>query len=212
MKKTGFSLINIFATPIGAFQDVLDVDDLNKLRALAETAEYGFLGGKKKQNNVTTDDRISKNIRVLDQLPKLKEDLENLVTDYLYGLRSIIDTKFEIGTSWFTRIVKDEGSAIHSHDNYFYSGVIYLFDSDYSKIEFHLPHKRDNYSFDEETDTPFNCDVFGLKPQNNLMILFPSNLRHSVAKNTTDGVRYSLAFNVKPVGTYGYGDSTVFPD
>ena len=34
------------------------------------------------------------------------------------------------------------------------------------------------------------------------MLLFPSNLMHRVAKNLSNKNRYSLAFNINPIGTF----------
>jgi hypothetical protein len=36
------------------------------------------------------------------------------------------------------------------------------------------------------------------------MVMFPSNLEHSVEVNNSDQVRYSVAFNFFAYGTYGY--------
>ena len=40
-------------------------------------------------------------------------------------------------------------------------------------------------------------------------MIFPSKLKHSIEKSIEDTTRYSLAFNIIPVGEYGSQDSTV---
>jgi len=39
------------------------------------------------------------------------------------------------------------------------------------------------------------------------LYLFPSYLQHRIGKNEEDQVRYSLAFNLFPVGVFGKLDS-----
>ena len=41
------------------------------------------------------------------------------------------------------------------------------------------------------------------------IILFPSNLRHSIEKNLSNKIRYSIAFNTLPLGEIGTGDSKI---
>ena len=45
--------------------------------------------------------------------------------------------------------------------------------------------------------------------ENSALILFPSNLMHSIEKNLSDKVRYSIAFNTLPLGEIGTGDSKI---
>ena len=47
-----------------------------------------------------------------------------------------------------------------------------------------------------------------ISPQHNLLLLFPSYLRHAIIKSKDDVVRDSLAFNIVPIGEYGSFDST----
>ena len=47
----------------------------------------------------------------------------------------------------------------------------------------------------------------GMYPHKNQLILFPSYLKHRICEQKSDKTRYSLAFNIVPIGGYGYGDS-----
>ena len=49
---------------------------------------------------------------------------------------------------------------------------------------------------------------WSIKPEVKKMILFPSYLEHAILEHNEDTIRYSLAFNLYPVGEYGIGDST----
>ena len=41
-----------------------------------------------------------------------------------------------------------------------------------------------------------------------MLLFFPSYLWHTILNNHSDKPRYSLAFNLIPLGHYGSGDST----
>jgi hypothetical protein len=45
--------------------------------------------------------------------------------------------------------------------------------------------------------------------ENNVLILFPSDLEHSIEKNLSEENRYSLAFNILPLGEIGSEDSKI---
>ena len=47
-----------------------------------------------------------------------------------------------------------------------------------------------------------------IPPEEKKIILFPSYLEHSIVEHKEETTRYSLAFNIFPVGKYGVGDST----
>ena len=49
----------------------------------------------------------------------------------------------------------------------------------------------------------YNAQQYAINPQNGLILLFPSEVWHQVNTNKSDKTRYSLAFNVMPVGVFG---------
>jgi hypothetical protein len=48
-----------------------------------------------------------------------------------------------------------------------------------------------------------------IEPEKNLLVFFPSVLRHRVSKYSGKDNRYSLAFNLFPTGKIGNGDSSI---
>ena len=52
------------------------------------------------------------------------------------------------------------------------------------------------------------CSDIAVKPEHNLLVLFPSWIYHYSNPNEEE-VRRSLAFNVMPKGMFGDGDSTL---
>ena len=53
----------------------------------------------------------------------------------------------------------------------------------------------------------YNSSDCRILPQQNMMVMFPSALRHKVTRNNSDKIRYSLALNMMPKGLCGTGDS-----
>ena len=49
----------------------------------------------------------------------------------------------------------------------------------------------------------YNSKEWIYKPQNGLLLLFPSELYHKVKENKSKHLRHSLAFNVMPTGLLG---------
>ena len=54
----------------------------------------------------------------------------------------------------------------------------------------------------------YNAKEYLVTPQKNMLLFFPSYLWHTILNNHSDKPRYSLAFNLIPLGQYGSGDST----
>jgi len=82
------------------------------------------------------------------------------------------------------------------------------YDNDSSALEFENPLTA--YPDFQLIPTEFNImnsNSWKIWPEKNLLVLFPSYLRHGVLKNKSNETRYSLAFNIVPVGKYGEGDS-----
>ena len=124
-----------------------------------------------------------------------------------------MNCNFEITTSWLTKCEKGEESTLHLHGNSFWSGIYYYGENycESSPIEFENPlvnHIRD-YGFYviPEKATQYNKLVERVLPTKNMLIMFPSYLKHRIGTHTSDISRYSLAFNIVPIGHYGGGDS-----
>ena len=51
----------------------------------------------------------------------------------------------------------------------------------------------------------YSCDELNLTPEKNSLIIFPSYVLHKISKNLSDKNRYSLAFNINPIGHFQKG-------
>jgi uncharacterized protein (TIGR02466 family) len=111
--------------------------------------------------------------------------------------------EFRITTSWFTLVDVDESSQSHNHNNCFISGVLYLQAfKDCGNIVF---EDIDDERFDLEVNeyNVLNSKQWVYEPKDGLILFFPSDVRHKVEENKSGHKRYSLAFNLMPVGLIG---------
>ena len=154
--------------------------------------------------------KISKDGRILKKYPKVEKILLNKFKEFAKDVLSY-DNEFAISTSWFTKVEKGQYSEYHRHKNSFYSGVYYYdeYDNNSACIEFDSPIQGlfDFCLMPTELGLQ-NSPNWSIPPQKNTLLLFPSYLQHRIGTHKVDSSRYSLAFNIVPIGQYGQGDST----
>ena len=132
------------------------------------------------------------------EMKYVKDFITNRVKSYLYDTCLISDTMIpELVTSWVNMHEKGDCAQIHVHTNSVVSGVWYLLTPENSgKLLVH----NDNKLFGNLLDFPkkeniFNSNFRAFQPHSGDLILFPSNLKHSVTTSKSDQKRFSLAFN-----------------
>lgn len=164
----------------------------------------------KKFEKTSKGSLMSEDIHVLESknLKSLKKMLEQEIKNYTNSFLNY-ENDFQITTSWFTNTKKDGYSEFHYHSNAMFSGCFYV----------KADPKTDKICFSN-----FNSPTWLLKPKEyniynggemnfevypGFLILFPAEMYHRVKINVNDDERISLAFNVIPVGKFGYKDSTL---
>ena len=153
---------------------------------------------------------ITDSIKVLDKYPKTKKILLDKFNEIAKNVLEF-ECEFEIGTSWMTKIKPGGHSHYHSHKNYFYSGVYYFgnsYSQDSGHIQFTSPVNQLYDYYINNTKSIHTSRYWEIPPASKKLILFPSYLEHVVMENKEDVDRYSLAFNMFPIGKYGSVDST----
>jgi uncharacterized protein (TIGR02466 family) len=153
------------------------------------------------------DNYISKNRYILEDISYLKNEIYNNVKNYLNN-KMKLKMDFQFTTSWVTKTEPNGFSQKHLHQNSFLSGVYYPIGNDGFNIKFYKEEYFWGVKVTEIND--LNADWFNINiTENSVLILFPSNLRHSIEKNLSDKMRYSIAFNTLPSGEIGTGDSKI---
>lgn len=207
------NIIDVFPTPILSYKNFLPEQYVNELKNMLKNCEYLLYDNEdeiERKNNVTQ----SKSQNILREFPVVKNEIIETFKEYAYNVLKVemMELDFKIGSSWGVKLVPGADSIKHTHANYYYSGVLYLTENP-SAINFFLgPHVynfHERFMFDYSEVNQYNANRLTYIPEINEILFFPSHLKHQISRNTSDAVRYSIAFNIHPSGIYGRKDSTV---
>lgn len=152
-------------------------------------------GNKTSLNNYVLNNKDLKN---------LKNKFNNCIKIYF---NEIIKPKNKIKPyitqSWINYTEENQYHHTHEHPNSFISGVFYIdVDSKTDKINFY--RKNQNLiKIHTEDYNIFNSESWWLSIKTGDLVLFPSNLQHSVEIKKNKGIRKSLSFNVFVKGVLG---------
>jgi uncharacterized protein (TIGR02466 family) len=181
----------------------LEVDH-NKVLKYLENIEFEMTSASIKKEAETYS---SKTNNILNDISYLKDDIYNNVKNYLNNIMKL-KMDFQFTTSWATKTLPDGYSQEHTHGNSFLSGVYYPIGNKNFNIKFYK--EKSFWSVQTLEDNDLNADWYNINiTENSVLILFPSNLRHSIEKNLSDKMRYSIAFNTLPLGEIGAGDGKI---
>ena len=155
----------------------------------------------------------SKNTYILkkEQLKDIKNFIVESVNKYC---ENILNTKqrLVITQSWFNKNPTGSKHHEHVHPNSIISGVMYFqIDQTLPPIQFSKSN-QDGVKLDPIKYNVLNSDTFLLPCKPGELILFPSNLRHSVPINTGMPDRISLSFNTFSIDALGSEDSLTHLD
>ena len=156
-------------------------------------------GGVKVHYNRQSEDTF-----VLDrpELSNVRAFIEAKLHQYVTGIMASTD-KLVITQSWLNKSKKGESHHEHVHPNSVVSGVWYpQIHEQMPPIQFRSRQQRD-VSLQTDKFNTFNSATFMLPMKKGELILFPSNLTHSVPPNQSEEERISLSFNTWPKGNMG---------
>ncbi len=158
--------------------------------------------------NITTND-----VFVLEnpRLKNLKLLVEEALNDYLQQIyEPINDVKLLSTISWLNFTDKTQYHHKHSHHNSFVSGCLYInANRDSDSILFTKRSSGENWQIQPKEYNAFNSNEFNVPVHTGDLVLFPSNLIHSVPKTDHDYTRISLAFNSFFSGKLGFIDGAM---
>ncbi len=128
----------------------------------------------------------------------IEAKLHKFVTEIMASTDKLVITQ-----SWLNKNKKGESHHEHVHPNSMVSGVWYpQIHEQLPPIQFRHRAQRD-ISLQTEKYNTFNSATFMLPMKRGELILFPSNLQHSVPVNNSEEERISLSFNSWPKGNMG---------
>jgi uncharacterized protein (TIGR02466 family) len=149
------------------------------------------------------------NLQMDDGYNSIGQKIYDHVYDYAYDYMCL-SKEYDLFChgAWVNRNDSGDSTPFHHHSNSLISGVYYI-DVDASN--------QGGIQFDDERGGPFgkfftvlkyseqnerNSHRVTIGCENDMIILFPSVLKHAVAKNISQTSRYSLAFDFMFAGEY----------
>jgi len=146
----------------------------------------------------------SKNNYILNEitLKTLKKEISNCINNYVNQVMCYENVDVYITQSWLNYTKQNESHHVHEHPNSFLSGVLYLQTCEEDKIYFYKK-KYQQISPNIKNWNNYNSSSWWFPVKNGDIILFPSELTHSVDIKKQNNTRISLAFNTFVKGTLG---------
>jgi uncharacterized protein (TIGR02466 family) len=186
-----FQILPLFPTPVY----VAEVGNLSQ-------EEYQIINSLETSMNVSGNS-YSLDTKVLDSLPDLSERIKPHLQNYI---DNILCPSTKVGLrftqSWVNRNATNQAHHKHSHDNSIVSGVYYICPEIPPSIKFYRK-KDSDISFEIGSHNPFNSKEYKVNIRKGMLVLFPSQLEHSVDINSGVEERISLAFNTFFTGIIG---------
>ena len=191
MKKD--ELLMVFPTPVQIYKYE---DSIEKELKYIESVEW------KQQvanaNFKTKDSYLTKH----EQLKNIVSFFKECIDDYCNTIINS-DQRLVITQLWGNRNPKGSKHHEHVHPNSILSGVFYLRqDPKLPPIQFSKSNQH-AIKLDPRKYNTYNAETFLLPCTSGELILFPSNLRHSVPVNMGEEERISLSFNTFSVDALG---------
>tara|TARA_B100001996_G_scaffold376799_1_gene358511 strand:- start:69 stop:890 length:822 start_codon:yes stop_codon:yes gene_type:complete len=149
--------------------------------------------------NRQTDDTF-----ILDkpEMSRVRQFIDSKIKDYTINIMGS-DNEMVITQSWLNKNCKGESHHEHKHPNSMISGVWYpKIHEKLPPIQFRTPRQSD-LSLSYKQYNQFNSATFMLPMKKGELIIFPSDLMHSVPINHTNEERLSLSFNTWCTGSLG---------
>ena len=189
------NIVPLFSTPVLMYE--VEIEEKEKLFLLNHYPDNILLNA----GNTSSKDRS-----ILDNVETkgLKEKLHYLVNDaftHIYSPQS--ECGLYITQSWLNFTTKDQFHHRHTHPNSFYSAVLYLKVTEGDNITFYDVEPSNNFLIDSNHYGLFNSNSWDISVKDNLLLIFPSTLSHSVSKVLHDNLRVSLSFNTFLRGEFG---------
>jgi uncharacterized protein (TIGR02466 family) len=195
-------MISLFNEPLLATE--LNLDNIKILNYLKKLK---YINTAKTENNGALC-QMSERMDLLKDLTLLKKEINTKVKFFIENILEY-NIKFKLLNSWSTQVKPNGFSQSHHHTHSFISGVYYPFGDEGFKIEFTKKYINKFFDLPIKNFNPFNSNAASIGIKSNMLILFLSDLGHEILPNKSNIDRYSLAFNVNPIGKIGNRDSEI---
>jgi len=184
---------SLFPTPIGRYE--LGREYSGKEKKLIDSLE--------RSGNQGNEISINKGVLELKEFSAIRKFLESSVNAFFSEVyQPTRDVELMITQSWINYTTKGKYHHIHTHQNSFLSGVLYIQAiREVDKIHFYNEGYNMIHFYPKEFNV-WNSKSWWMDTGVGDLLLFPSGLSHGVEPVETDS-RISLSFNTFPVGLFG---------
>jgi uncharacterized protein (TIGR02466 family) len=151
----------------------------------------------------------SKSGRILEdwRLKRLKKHCQHYLNLYVKDIMKC-DNKIQITNSWGNYSFAGNCHRSHRHSNSILSGIYYVQCNDSVPIlNFESQISRYFLEYRIKEQTIFNSSTYQIKLEDEMLVIFPSHIWHSVPENKSSNWRISVAFNsflLGEIDNYGY--------
>jgi len=165
---------------------------------------------KEKFKFVASTALITEDLNILKKYKELNEEINKAIDVTIKKILMLKNVNYRIFSSWLTKVKPKGFSDSHKHSNSWLSGVYYPKGDPGFEIKFFSDNKTQFFTQPTEYNI-YNATEWDIIPEDNLLILFFSQLRHKIMPNQSIKDRFSLSFNLLPKGEFGLNDSrTIF--
>ena len=165
------------------------------------------------QQNIPENDENRINFNILDKVPKVKNKLIKVFSDYInQHILNTPDQKWTITASWITENSNGYQMNRHNHRNSYYSSVFYFDEvaDEHPPLILENPLHKTGLFVEAQVPNVYSGDNFAAPITEGTILFFPSHIFHFHPSFVFNKVpRKSLACNYIPIGKYGRYDSSL---
>jgi len=189
-------ILPLFAKPVYVSTPAFVVNQYKEVIEYCKNSEYYINVGQ----NFASDRRDV----LLDPVFKdINELIHTAIDHYVKKIMMWTSNEFYVTQSWINVNPQNTEHHIHYHVNSILSGTFYLQTNEYDNIIFYNKSEQAMLQIERSSFNIWNSDYWKVPVTDNTIIIFPSSLSHSVAKNECDNNRISIAFNIFARGEFG---------
>jgi uncharacterized protein (TIGR02466 family) len=176
---------------------------------LTNREEKVILEHKFEDDNNYHNCHTSKNGRILEdrRLKRLKNHCQKYLNLYAKEIMKC-DNKIQITNSWGNYSFTGNSHNLHRHSNSILSGIYYVYcNNSVPFLQFENQTSRYFLEYKIKEHNLFNSTTYQINLKDEMVVIFPSHLWHSVPKNTSKNWRISVSFNsflLGEIDNYGY--------
>lgn len=190
-----YEVLPLFPAPLAAFNLGRSFTD-DELSCMLWLLDHTISNA----GNNNTQDRF---VLEHEELADIKGFCQQAVASFGSDVMQVQDGNPRITQSWLNISTSGEWHHEHYHANSLWSGVLFVQTGSNDVTMFHRPdYWLGSFSLNQQSFNPYNSDTWSIPNRDGTLLLFPSNLRHSVPKTASER-RITLAFNTFPTTSIG---------